>query len=1359
MRKVEFSNHPGAFIRGSVIPSNLTVKEASRLLGVGRPALSNLLNGKAALSLEMAQRLEKTFGANSKQLLILQTEFEQYQNKGQGDLSARVYVPSFLLIKAKQIEGWAKNNIPARSELAVLLRKLVNSTGLNLTLVDFPGYDNAERKGWDGRINAGVATQWIPAGVSGWEFGCDKKPDKKAEKDYTARTSSVSSKDRAETNFVFVTPFNWPGKHLWMEKKNSLGDWKTVRAYDASDLEQWLEQSIPAQAWFADLLDQSHEGVKTLEQCWKDWASVTDPKLGSEIFDSAIETHKATFTSWISSDPASPLVVSADSKDEALAFLSCLFDKGRAFGFSKIDSALVFTLAPVLRKLSTESSKFIQIVFTDDLEREISTSYKVRHTIIVRPAHTMEKRPDISLGPLSHQDFYDALTKMGTEYARINTLGRESGHSPTVLRRRLSKIAAIQSPGWSKEESSAKALIPLMFVGAWSIDSKADCEILKILSSNSAYDSVEKKITELLKFDDSPVWAVGKFRGVVSKIDAFYGTQSFVTQKDLEDLFLTAEYVLSEEDPALELPEDQRWAAAIYGKVRNHSSALREGLCETIVILAVHGNQLFRNRLGIDVAFLVGSLIGRLLRPLSNQKLLSYKRDLPFFAEASPNEFLSILEEDLELPSPVTLELMKPATSSGILGSCDRTELLWALEALAWDPNHFPRVCIILAKLAAIKINDNWINKADNSLKAIFRSWMPQTSAPIEDRNAVLEKILRKFPEIGWEIAIDQFELGNKVGHNSHRPRWRSDANGFGQPIPPEHQVIGIQKAIDLALAIPKHTEKTLGDLVDRIQALSTEHQTKVWELIESWSQVESNDELRARLRNRIRQFVFTRRGWRTLDDSTRIRAQAACDALTPRDVVLSFRWLFETSWIHDSFEEEPEDGKLDFQRHEERIAGMRTKALAQIWNQCQLNGIFKLLSNSGAPYAIGWNLANGVIDRSKDTDFIGQCIEMIPDIIKPNCEEMIRAFLHKIGPERRTEVVGKLIPRLSSSRKVQLIRCCPFNQETWNYLEGLGSEITIEYWKNVIPMWSGLDAPQTEELMDRLFQVGRPRAAFHAVYLDWTKVETQRLKRLLNEVVTNRSESAGTYPLNSFDISAALKTLEERKGVTEEEMADLEFLFIRVLGDTEHGIPNLERQLAKSPPLFAQLVAAVYKRIDGGEDPPELNFGDSKNREALFGVAYTLLSRMRCIPGAGKDGIIDGSKLKSWINEVRQLCAKYGRANSGDQCIGQVLGTAPVGKDGIWPCEPLREIVEELYTQDIATGISVGINNSRGAGFRMAGGAEERERSSLFHGWSKQLSIEFPSVARILQQVASNYERFAVLEESNTSIQQRLMH
>jgi hypothetical protein len=33
-----------------------------------------------------------------------------------------------------------------------------------------------------------------------------------------------------------------------------LGEWKAVRAFDASDLEQWLEESVPAQLWLAQKL-------------------------------------------------------------------------------------------------------------------------------------------------------------------------------------------------------------------------------------------------------------------------------------------------------------------------------------------------------------------------------------------------------------------------------------------------------------------------------------------------------------------------------------------------------------------------------------------------------------------------------------------------------------------------------------------------------------------------------------------------------------------------------------------------------------------------------------------------------------------------------------------------------------------------------------------------------------------------------------------------------------------------------------------------------------------------------------------------------------------------------------------------
>ena len=49
--------HPGGFIKRAVLPDDLSVTAAAEALGVGRPALSNLLNGKASLSPEMALRI------------------------------------------------------------------------------------------------------------------------------------------------------------------------------------------------------------------------------------------------------------------------------------------------------------------------------------------------------------------------------------------------------------------------------------------------------------------------------------------------------------------------------------------------------------------------------------------------------------------------------------------------------------------------------------------------------------------------------------------------------------------------------------------------------------------------------------------------------------------------------------------------------------------------------------------------------------------------------------------------------------------------------------------------------------------------------------------------------------------------------------------------------------------------------------------------------------------------------------------------------------------------------------------------------------------------------------------------------
>jgi len=69
--------HPGQFIRMEVLdPLGLSVTNAAAILGVTRGALSAMLNGRAALSPEMALRVEKAFGVKMDTLMRMQTAYD-----------------------------------------------------------------------------------------------------------------------------------------------------------------------------------------------------------------------------------------------------------------------------------------------------------------------------------------------------------------------------------------------------------------------------------------------------------------------------------------------------------------------------------------------------------------------------------------------------------------------------------------------------------------------------------------------------------------------------------------------------------------------------------------------------------------------------------------------------------------------------------------------------------------------------------------------------------------------------------------------------------------------------------------------------------------------------------------------------------------------------------------------------------------------------------------------------------------------------------------------------------------------------------------------------------------------------------
>jgi len=88
--------HPGDLIKTEIVEAlGLSVSKAAELLKVRRATLSDLLRGKAALTPEMALRIEKAFGPDMNHLLRMQLAHDVAKTRERArNILVKRYVPA-----------------------------------------------------------------------------------------------------------------------------------------------------------------------------------------------------------------------------------------------------------------------------------------------------------------------------------------------------------------------------------------------------------------------------------------------------------------------------------------------------------------------------------------------------------------------------------------------------------------------------------------------------------------------------------------------------------------------------------------------------------------------------------------------------------------------------------------------------------------------------------------------------------------------------------------------------------------------------------------------------------------------------------------------------------------------------------------------------------------------------------------------------------------------------------------------------------------------------------------------------------------------------------------------------------------
>ena len=1245
-------------------------------------------------------------------------------------------------VDAEDLSKWADRTDGAAS-MPTLLAHLIRATHGPAIQLRFPSDEGVRYAGWDGFTSTEKGSVYIPQGEAGWEIGSQRSNiAQKATEDYRKRTAAPTPLKSASAAFVFVTPRHWPKKDEWAKARQEEGDWREVRAYDANDLVHWIEQTPAIGLWLATRLGKRPQGTRQLEEIWEEWSLATQWPLTEDLVLSDRDENAAEVLRWLRGEP-SVLSLQATTTDEVLAFfhatLGMLPDDLAATYRAR---SLVATTAAGARALANAPAPLILLLAEPEpgLARSlVARGHYVLQAYDDRPVSRGEVR---RLERPSRAGIASALIATGIAEPRAEALARDSARNLAILRR-LIPAAPGQDPSWA-QEPPPRALLAAMLAGGWDEDFEADRARVAELADQS-YEEVIAALVSYVGDLDKPLRKVGSTWRIASPQDAWFRLARYLTSADIGRFEAAAHAVLGSADPRFEMDPDDRWMASVKGVHPDYSGLLRHGIGEVLILLALWGDQVTTVR---DAARRVEAVVGRLFRNADPQRWWSLSRDFRLLAEAAPNAFLDAVEGSLDQSNP-PIRALFGSDGEGVFGSEHLSDLLWALESLAWSPDLMPRVCNVLARLDAI---DNppgrYANRPANSLREIHLLWIPQTFATLEQRLRALDYIRKREPDAAWKLMLGVLPRGHDISTPTPMPLWRDFTVDKVEVV--TYGLIGRGAA-----AI---TERLLADvgvdcarwtqLLDRFADLVPNQEAGLATL-ESAEPKFSDCADREELWKRLRQLLHHHRQFPDAEWSMPAevldRLQAIYDRFAPVDSLERIAWLFEQSVTL------PNPSKDGWRGEQRDLDAVRVKTATTLYAERGAEGVLALARLAGAAGYLGKALYDGGL-RGGDLDaLVGVALQ------SDNLRErdlahglIVSAFRDLKEPWGEALLARAKAGNWGDSVLLAILRAFPVGRWTWDRAAQAGDELETAYWRDAPVFWMGDESDHVAFAIRKLISVGRARHALALVEHSnkESKLKSDLLVELLREAAQQpltQGGDANEATMFQHYVAEIFQILDDRDDVDDETLVSLEWIYLPVLTHSRRPAKALLKALSEQPALFVEMLKAVFKPSEesGISDPKPK---DPEHARAVAEQAYRLLELWNRVPGTRDDGTIDGEALEAWIKEARLLAKEAGRADIADSQIGKMLSASAIGVDGNWPAEAVREAIDLFRSRSMIEGFWIGKSNRRGVTTRgpRDGGDLERREAAKYRNWAKAISFEHPHTAKALDSLAESYEHEA---------------
>ena len=1229
-------------------------------------------------------------------------------------------------ITSLDLERWA-DTIGSRATLSELVRDLIRASVSDIGAIRFPTGDTSQMPGWDGHLVSSGAQPYVPVGESGWEFGTDKGVVAKANADYKTRSENAGVITKDSATFVFVTPRKWTDGELWAQARSAEGVWKRVQILDVVALEDWLGLCPGVAARFArEILPvMPNFGVRSTDQFWEEYCTRFKPDLTTEVL-LADRQHQADMILNQMRTTSSVHMWQADSTEEVVAFSVAAIRKAEPEVRRFIEMrTLIIDTGDAARQLEPKS-EMVLLLRADSIP--LAGMLAQRNLVIVPVGRD---NPTQSNATLLEQQTIEGLTtaikSMGLSEPDARRLASNCGRSVTIMARQISSALAEQ-PKWAGHSQ----LIPAVMAGSWTILSEQDRNAVAALAGTRNYAEYEQQLLPYLRMQDSPLIKEGDVWQVRAPVDAFAYLGHLVGVGEFERLGRVATTVFSETDPSLDLPDEERLYAGIYGKNLKHSSWLRDGLAKTLRLIAILSEPLGLTNTGLRPDHFVEKLLSELPGlALDYRRIASLHGELPILMEAAPRPLLAALGRMLEGDGRAIAPIFQD--KDPFLSRSPHTGLLWALEALAWDPRYLSDAALTLAGLARVDPGGKLMNRPLGSLREIFLAWHPSTNATLAQRLATLDQIIAKEPRVGWELLLKLLPGYHDVANPNAKPRYRDGGVADRELLTYGLVAKSYREIVGRAINLPGTDPQRWVALVKNVSTFESAQRLQTMQLLQSVVEQFSTEQ-RYVIWSSLRDLVahhkaFPNADW-AMKEADMEPLETLVHRLTPSDSVAQVAWLFNEYNPRIPREETPQ---FDL------VERTREQAIHDLLREVGTAGVLKLADTVAHPefaaVAIG-AVVNTIQDFASLTELsVNKTANLatFASVLSSQAEQ-------KLGDVWRSQIkLWKSQQTWSNDRFVELILNWRDERQTWEFATALGPECERSYWerKRSWPL-QRLQSGDYEMAARSYLKVGRAIAAVQSSQYAAGAMSTDVLFEMLDAAVVelNAMDVRATSDF-VYNLDQIFDALRERRDIPLIEIAKREYAYLPLFGYREKQLA-IHQVMGSDPQFYVGLLCDAFKPKSGDdrEVTPAL--------QARAKAAYRLVSEFRTVPGV-LEGEINEEKLLTWVQEVHRLVKEADRAAIGDEFIGHVLAYTPADPDGAWPHRIVRQLIENMDSKEMELGIQIERFNMRGVQARAlyGGGGPEREMAERAKHWAN-VTRAWPRTSAMLEAIAASWESTA---------------